>query len=71
MKKVSDDMLKLQMRSDVNKEDTCKNEVDQDVVKIVLCVPNRRVRARRMWFVDFLILIIRYPILCDYPFVLL
>ena len=52
---VSDDMFKLQMRSDVNKEDTCKNEVDKDVDKIVLCVPIRRVRARRMWCLDFLI----------------
>ena len=48
-------MFKLQMRSDVNKGETCKNEADQDVVKIVLCVPSRRVRARGMWFVDFLI----------------
>ena len=41
---VTDDMFKLQMRSDVNKEDTCKNEVDQEG-KIVLCVPIRRVRV--------------------------
>ena len=49
-------MLKLQMRSDVNKDDTCKKEVDQDMGKIVLCLPIRRVRARRMRWVDFLIL---------------
>ena len=54
---VSDDMFKLQMRSDVNEEDTCKNEVDQDSFVRV------EVRARRMWFVDFLILIIRWIII--------
>ena len=42
------DMFKLQMRSGVNKEDTCKDEVEQDVGKIILCVPMRRARAMRM-----------------------
>lgn len=44
----TDDMFKLQMRSGVNEEDTCKDEVEQDVVKINLCVPMRRARAMRI-----------------------
>ena len=62
MKIVADAMFKIQMRSDVDMEDTFEDEVDQG--KIIVCVSIRRGRSRRMW-VDFLISIMSWNI-CRY-----
>ena len=46
VKMVTDEMFKIQMKSDVDMENTFEDEVDQG--ESILCMPIRRGTARRM-----------------------